>query len=170
MHSFSTPWKHQVFWCFQGVEKGCIENKSVKCSVTLFHIVLASDAMNWGRYQSIGKLIAQVPSQVGSVEEYFRIISLQVKIFEYNIFSACCGNADLVGLKYYYWRFKEQKKQSQKVKKKKWLVGSSCRWKHLFIVLLYCYQWILFILFLPLETASRTVKYQKWEQNVSKKL
>ena len=91
--------------------------------MTLFHIVLASDAMNWERYQSIGKLIAQVPSQVGSVEEYFRIISLQVKIFEYNIFSACCGNGDLVGLKYYYWRFKEQKKQSEKVKEKNgWLI------------------------------------------------
>ena len=34
MHLFSTPWKHQktvkVFWCFQGVEKGYIENKWVK--------------------------------------------------------------------------------------------------------------------------------------------
>ena len=117
MHPFSTPWKHQVFWCFQGVEKGCIENKSVKCSVTLFHIVLVLDAMNWERCQSIGKLIAHVPSQVGSVEEYFRIMWPQVKIFEYNIFSAFCGNADLVGLKYYYWSFKEQKKQSQNVKK-----------------------------------------------------
>ena len=30
MHPFSTPWKHAtVFWCFQGVEKGCIENKWV---------------------------------------------------------------------------------------------------------------------------------------------
>ena len=111
----------KVFWCFEGVEKGCTENKSVKWeaiwfSVTLFHIILVSDAMNWERYQSIGKLIAHVPSQVGSVEEYFRIISPQVKIFEH-IFSACCWNADLVGLKYYYWSFKEQKKQCQNVKK-----------------------------------------------------
>ena len=90
--------------------------------MTLFHIVLVLDAMNWERCQSIGKLIAHVPSQVGSVEEYFRIISPQVKIFEH-IFSACCGNADLVGLKYYYWSFKEQRKQSQKVKKKNgWLI------------------------------------------------
>ena len=40
MHPFFTPWKHQkvfnrklnnrkVFWCFQGVQKGCIDNKSV---------------------------------------------------------------------------------------------------------------------------------------------
>ena len=36
MHPFSTPWKHQktlqfsdVFWCFQGVEKGCIGNEWV---------------------------------------------------------------------------------------------------------------------------------------------
>ena len=34
MPLFSTPWKHQktskVFWCFQGVEKGCIGNEWVK--------------------------------------------------------------------------------------------------------------------------------------------
>ena len=39
MHPFSTPWKQKtvrlktenrkVFWCFQGAEKGCIENKLV---------------------------------------------------------------------------------------------------------------------------------------------
>lgn len=46
--------------------------------MTSFQIVLVLDAMNWERYQSIGKLIAHVPSQVGSVEEYFQIISPQV--------------------------------------------------------------------------------------------
>ena len=30
MHPFLTPWKPYVFWCFQGVKKGCIENKWVK--------------------------------------------------------------------------------------------------------------------------------------------
>ena len=29
MHPFSTPWKHQVFWCFQGLEKECIRNEWV---------------------------------------------------------------------------------------------------------------------------------------------
>ena len=33
MQSFFTPWKYQknrkVFWCFQGVEKGCIGNEWV---------------------------------------------------------------------------------------------------------------------------------------------
>ena len=24
VHLFSTPWKHQKTWCFQGVKKGCI--------------------------------------------------------------------------------------------------------------------------------------------------
>ena len=33
MQPFSTPWKLTVFWCFQGVEKGCIENKWVKSSL-----------------------------------------------------------------------------------------------------------------------------------------
>ena len=27
MHPFSTPFFYMVFWCFQGVEKGCIGNK-----------------------------------------------------------------------------------------------------------------------------------------------
>ena len=33
MHPFSTSWKksenHKIFWCFKGVEKGCIGNKWV---------------------------------------------------------------------------------------------------------------------------------------------
>ena len=29
MHPFSTPWKDQVFWCFQGLEKECIGNEWV---------------------------------------------------------------------------------------------------------------------------------------------
>ena len=32
MHPFSTPFFYMVFWCFQGVEKGCIGNKWVKKS------------------------------------------------------------------------------------------------------------------------------------------
>ena len=39
MHPFSTPWKHQknltVFWCYQGVQKGCIRNKWVNLQVCL---------------------------------------------------------------------------------------------------------------------------------------
>ena len=37
MHPFSTPWKHQKtlrFYCFQGVEKGCIGNEWVKQATT----------------------------------------------------------------------------------------------------------------------------------------
>ena len=30
MHTFSTPRKHKIFWCFQEVERGCIGNKFVK--------------------------------------------------------------------------------------------------------------------------------------------
>ena len=37
VHFFSTPWKHQKIWCFQGVEKGCIENEWVK-NVSFHHI------------------------------------------------------------------------------------------------------------------------------------
>ena len=37
MHPFSTSWKHRkVFWCFQGVEKGCIGNEWVKLDNTFF--------------------------------------------------------------------------------------------------------------------------------------
>ena len=35
IHPFSTPWKHQfkVFWCFQGVEKGCFGTNGLKSSI-----------------------------------------------------------------------------------------------------------------------------------------
>ena len=41
MHPFPTPWKHQkAFWCFQGIEKGCIGSKWVKVTLwNLFNVV-----------------------------------------------------------------------------------------------------------------------------------
>ena len=48
MHPFPTAWKHlktsenrKVFWCFQGVEKGCIGNEWVKTKTSM-HLVWCS--------------------------------------------------------------------------------------------------------------------------------
>ena len=47
MHPFSTPWKHlTVFWCFQGVGKGCIGNEWVK-KVNIYYY------RNWSGYERI---------------------------------------------------------------------------------------------------------------------
>ena len=44
MHPFPTPWKHQknrkVFWCFQGVEKGCIGNEWIKLLISPTFLML----------------------------------------------------------------------------------------------------------------------------------
>ena len=34
MYPLKTSENHKVFWCFQGVEKGCIGDKWFKCKVT----------------------------------------------------------------------------------------------------------------------------------------
>ena len=50
IHPFSTSWKQntEVFWCFHGVEKGCIGNKWVnEENNILYHLLKLPNASRW---------------------------------------------------------------------------------------------------------------------------
>ena len=55
MHPFPTAWKHlktsenrKVFWCFQGVEKGCIGNEWVKTKTSMHLVWCSMFSLNFG--------------------------------------------------------------------------------------------------------------------------
>ena len=83
MHHFSTLWKHPknltVFWCFQGVEKGCTGNEWVNANSSELWALLLQ---NWNISLDIMTIFIQTDST-----DCFHVISCTLNLlFTYCIF------------------------------------------------------------------------------------
>ena len=94
MHPFSTPLKtsenHKVFWCFQGVEKGCIGNEWVKNGSWVFSNVntfYERMPFSWCRYKIHYRKMRNLPRTTwGSLEKKSGEIRMNL---DGNIFFVC---------------------------------------------------------------------------------
>ena len=65
MHPFSTPERRMTFWCFQEVEKGCIDNKWINLKFTVdtlqwrFTVEISYLCCNFWKAKKIVKQVAE---------------------------------------------------------------------------------------------------------------